>query len=285
VHAGICRRSSLRAAVGLAIGLVPAWTAAQDAGAPRAEPAKKHYRWGVGWDEGLALRARFANGWGLGLRLNPDLADPESTTSESYDGSQDVGCAATDLCWDRRDGTSHSKATGKRRAFATAVTLSHERTLRRGLAVGPYLTVSYERLRETAIEETEGDGGWSGLEPLLDAVPMSQGQQRTSSTNATRWQRTLALELGVRPVFQIHERLLLETRFGLELAFTKWSENSSSSAEDWSDPEPRLMSSSYWSPTVSASDTRSARKGSERRLRAVGERLGPGAELRFVVLF
>jgi hypothetical protein len=276
--------------------LVVAPAVAEEPNAPAPDKAKKHYRWGAGWDEGLALRAKLADGWGLGLRVNPDLIDPESSGTDSSDNDSDWLCSGVRFCGSGTKSHSSQSANGDVRTFSASLMAYREKRLGKWLAVGPYLALNYNRQRETQTETYESE---SQSQTVYPPTPLITSPPYTSRSRTTRthWQRTMGVELGVRPTFQFHERFVLETRFGLEWAHTKWNESSETHSENdgggpiypvYDDKTAASSSPDIVSPlptTKGESDSKSARKGTEKRLHAVGERLGPGAQLRFIVLF
>jgi hypothetical protein len=282
-------RASRALAMGLlALGLARA-AAAEEAAAPAAPTAPpKAYRWGVGWDEGLALRARLGNGWGLGLRLNPDWFDPEEEATSTNTSASEWQCLGTRTCRSEYDSTTDSKASGDARTFSGALMVYHEKKLGRWLAAGPYLAVSYERHRLARTETSEGQTESQYVYPAMPPARGNTGQQ-TNTTTTRRWDRRIGLELGVRPSFHFHERFVLETRFGVELGFTRWHETQQTISKQEGDsiyyPYPVAADIAKLPTSRSEWTETRASKGSERRVRTVGERLGPGAELRFVILF
>jgi hypothetical protein len=289
---GLCWSWTRLGMLGLLMILSAAPAPAEEVAAARPGEVKKDYRWGVGWDEGLALRARFANGWGVGLRVNPDLVDPDSTTASSSDGSSEWPCTGPRACSSQSQSSSKSNATGDQHTFSTALMLYHERRVGKWLAIGPYLAANYERRRDTTTETTTSHSQWGYEYPYLYVQPSLQQQEGTTTITTRRWQRTFGIELGLRPTFQFHDRFVLETRFGLELAFTKWNESWKQHSESKggggvtlarAEAPPLDSTSVALQPAEQNSTTED--KGNTRRLHTVGERLGPGVDLRFVVLF
>jgi hypothetical protein len=257
-----------------------------------AEKKAKTYRYGVGWDEGLAFRARLGDGWGIGLRINPDFVDPESEARSQFGSDQAFSCyriyPQPSTCLRHSEGESQTTTTGDRRTFSATFMLYHERPFGKWLAAGPYLALGYERQSRSETSHTESRDEWTEEYPWTPRPNEGDGERVTDMT-VDLWQRSAIVELGIRPVFRFHERFTLETRFGLELRFTDWNETRRTHSEwmngsgDYSgipvDPPRRVSTDSG----TDESEERS--EGSGRRFRAVGERLGPGAELRFIVHF
>ncbi len=270
-------------------GQAPA--SAEKASADTTAKKAKTYRWGVGWDEGLALRVRMGQGWGLGLRVNPDLVDPDSETDSLTDSADEYPCGTYGrdvTCRDTSGWHSDGTTTGNRRTISTALMLYHERNLGKWLGGGPYLALGYERLSQTETVRTDSQNTWSSEHPW--APSEKNESDRTTETTTRTWERSLIIELGLRPVFRFHERLALETRFGLELRLTDW-DATRRSRSGWTGggsdvvyppgtPVPRTTANGTGSDS-----SEEHRSGSENRFHAVGERLGPGAQLRFVVYF
>jgi hypothetical protein len=294
-----------RAAFSLVAGLwaISAGPTAAEEGAPSSTPselasvsapaqAARSYRWGVGWDEGLALRARLGHGWGLGLRINPDLIDPEDESSSTQESVYEWQCMGTRTCRREYESRTESEATGDMRTFSGSLMLFHERKLGKWLAAGPYVAVNYDRWSFNRTEETKGQ--WESRVEYPTLPPQSTSRSEETGTVKTRgWDRKIGLELGVRPTFRFHDRFILETRFGLELGFTRWNESQESVYERQNDYdcciyrapaglEVDVVAAPAQQPSA---QEKTERKGSERRFRTVGERLGTGAELRFVILF
>lgn len=149
---------------------------ARDAAAGTEEDAGPR-RWGIGWDRGIALRYRPEPGWGLGVRINPDILDDDRTepdldrelTRESDDLSLSFGFLAY-----------------------------REAKLGTWVRLGPYseLSFTYED-RETTYDQIEPD--------------------RVLHDFQAYRLRTWRWEVGLRPAFAIEDRFVLETRFGLAL--------------------------------------------------------------------
>ncbi len=288
----VVRRFSWLIAGALLLGAAPA--TAEEPSAPVPAKAKKSYRWGAGWDEGLALRAKLGDGWGLGLRVNPDLTDPKSSGTDSSSSTWDWLCSGTTLCDNGSKTQSSQSADSDVRTFSASLMAYREKKLGKWLAVGPYLALNYDRRRETRTETFDSQTQSSTGGPLLPPEPTPYGSR--SKTTLRRWQRSIGVELGIRPTFQFHERFVLETRFGLEWAHTKWNESAETHSvndggpvypvyEDKVAPSSTDVASPLLPGNGSESESKSERHGTEKRLHTVGERLGPGAELRFIVLF
>jgi hypothetical protein len=280
-------------AVATALLLCAGAHAADEGQAPSSPETKtKTYRYGVGWDEGLAFRARLGDGWGVGLRINPDFVDPESETSSQFNDDYEYTCywiySSPSSCRHESEGQSQTTTTGDRRTFSATFMLYHERPFGKWLAAGPYLALGYERQSRSETSHTESRDEWTEEYPWTPRPNEGDGE-RVTDTTVEHWQRSAIVELGIRPVFRFHERFTLETRFGVELRFTDWHETRRTHSQwknDSSDIVYRVERSiSSVSATRGAYDTEDRSEGSERRFRTVGERLGPGAELRFIVHF
>jgi hypothetical protein len=270
-------------AIGFLVLLCGAPLAAEEAAAPRPEQPKKQYRWGVGWDEGLAFRARLPHGFGLGLRLNPNLVHPESADTSSSREQASENCNGAQTCTGTQKSDSTASSTGDQRTLSGALMVYHETKLGKWLAVGPYLAANYQRTTDTTTDTSQGNATTQYNYPYLRVQPLPEVIGATDNTKTQTWKRTVGIEIGVRPTFQFHDRFVLETRFGLELAFTRWNETttSQSARTDNGGTPANVLPASY---TDTSSGTRTS-SGSDHRFHTVGERLGPGAQLRFVVLF
>jgi hypothetical protein len=261
------------------------------AAAPDSEATPPgRYRWGVGWDEGIALRANIGRGWGLGLRVNPDLIDFDDERSSSEASTYEWQCMTMRNCRNDYDSQTEAQGTSDVRTFSASLMLFHDRKLGKWLTAGPYAAVNFDRWSYTRSEDSHGE--WQSRSEYSFAPQQTSRNEETATVKSRNWERRIGLELGIRPTFRFHERFILETRFGLELGFGRWNESQESVFEQSSDdPGPILVYLEREADVAVApagqpsSQGKTESKGSGTRLRAVGERLGSGAELRFVILF
>lgn len=233
----------MRALIALSVLLSPAAAAAADpAGATQR-------RWGIGWDSGygdsgLALRRYLSENAGLAVRLNPNLSQSEYSRHFVRDTPDE----------DRTERDSDQ------RTYAIDVALFRERPWGSWFRGGPFVALGYEYYR---FGENDHE--------------MDQRSYGTviADTHGGTLRRTVKAALGLRPVFKFHDRLLLETQFGLQVSLSRYRRDSwrrsATTPPEGGDPEVEFDSSRESNASLG--------------LAVFGEELGPAAQLTFVVLF
>lgn len=228
---------------------------ATTASARAEESAEKthaaHRRFGVGWDDGIALRYRFDGAWGFGFRVNPNLSDSESDRL----GNEYVPGFSTGVRIDESE--SHSEVYG------AAILVYRESRIGRWLAIGPCFELRYAESRS----ETR-----SLNESTSEGAPPDAGYG--SDYDSIRNSRIWTWRLGLRPTFTFADRFALESQFGVSVA------NSDS------DSERSYLSRYPGYPDGTRITRRVEReKSNDWSVSVFGEELGPGATLTFIAYF
>ncbi len=287
-------RALVGGVVALALTACPTLVGAdegQPAGPPdQAGVSPKRPRFGVGWDEGVALRLRLGPRWGVGLRVNPDLVDADESWMDAYSYTDEPEEApGTVPVPDRRWRSSYeweSNAESDRKTFAISGMLYYDRDFGRWFSAGPYLSLNYTRLTRDATERFHYRSSWEG------PTPRDSGENEEWAELTSRyWERNVGVELGARPVLKLHEHLALETRFGVEWLFTKWTEEGEQTG-NWGVmpvepptevPPPPVVAET--ATGLGTSESRFERSGSSDRFRAVGDRILSEFQIRLIVYF
>ncbi|MBN2369801.1 MAG: hypothetical protein JXO72_04885 [Vicinamibacteria bacterium] len=251
-------------------------------------------RFGVGWDDGIAFRARLGSRWGLGLRVNPDITDSEANASSSFmshhesDGGPIVTrVPGTSTVSPLSESMSESESIRNEnmRTFGVSAMLYYERGFGRRLAAGPYLGLNYTRLSCDTTTSTHNASSSSYVHPEASPFPgdlyESWGEAVTE-----RWERNVGVELGVRPILRFGDHFILETRLGLEMLFTKWNEKSEDSDQSTSgnDSGVRLIPLDV-APRRGTTTRNADNEGSSTRFHAVGDRVLSDFQIRMIVFF
>jgi hypothetical protein len=230
----------------------------------RSQPAESDSlrRWGFGWEaevgsfyssfaSGIGIRYRASPEWGIGLIVNPflDGDDAESrSSSTSSGGSMEVS---------RTSGDDEGY-----RLFAAAM-VYREARVGKWLGVGPYAGIGYQRGRvessDLRVEERADDLG----------VRTSTAVSRSES-----WWDEWSLSVGLRPTFTVEKRFVLETRLGVDISF-RHNEGDASS---------RRVSGATNAETEE-DVSRSSNEWDSWDLTVLGQNLGPGATMTFIVYF
>jgi len=253
-------------------------------------------RFGVGWDDGIALRARLGSRWGVGLRVNPDLIDSKAnahTSSESHDKTFDEPGSVLPSVEGRRgtDGTYETEQNEKSntRTFGLSALVYYERDFGRWFAAGPYLALSYTRQTYDRTQHLHDRSDWLYSYPLR---PLYNDHESWFDVDSKHWERRVGAELGVRPVLKLHDRFILETRFGIELLSTKWTEkgtqterwDTSSTSGGGIAPPPPVPEEIVPRQSGSGSaETTIDNSGSSTRFHAVGDHVISDFQIRFVI--
>ena len=155
-------------------------------------------RWGLGWDEGIAVRYEFCRTWGVGLRLNPNYGDIERSEHE------ESGIYRFDeLPSDVRMGGSDTDT----QAFTVGLIVYRHFPLGRWFGWGPFAGIFYSRsLHDHTYRQVYID------EPGIDEWVTIRSVERETID------QTVDFHLGIRPTFRPHRRFLLETRFGISIS-------------------------------------------------------------------
>jgi hypothetical protein len=263
-------------------------------------------RIGVGWDDGVALRIRLGSRWGFGLRVNPDLVDSEASTEASYSYQQTrddypIWKAEPSWSWSSTYRSS-SDQDDDTKTLAFSAMLYYERDFGRWFAAGPYLGLSYTRRTGDRTKQIEYFSRWKNEYP--DSQSSSE-QTQTADIATELWERDLGIEVGVRPVLQLHRHVALETRFGIEVVCAKWREKGHEQHEwDSSDdlsrgvvladagapsppsivvPEPSIRGTG--GSGHGAADWDYENSGSSTRWHAIGDRVLSDVQIRLIVYF
>jgi len=127
------------------------------AGAARADGSGEpgFRRWGLGWDDGIALRYRPQPGWGLGIRVNPDIADLDSSSPMAVGGNEE-----------------------KRTDLAVGLLGYREVAAGKWVRIGPYARIDYD---------------YSRLEAASSFVADPYRQFRTTNRTVHTWHWGLGL--------------------------------------------------------------------------------------------
>ena len=286
----------------LALGVGPA-RAEEGSSSPEAtleSTSQAQPRFGVGWDDGVALRFRLSPRWGVGLRVNPDLvdADESARSSYTYQYETDDSSSAIPPFYPRWSSSYLWESDGNddRKTFALSAMLYHERRFGRWFAAGPYLALNYTRMTYDSTQRVYYKTTW---EDGYSRIPRSGDNEEWADIQTHYWERNLGVELGVRPVLPLHEHFAIETRFGVEMLFSKWNEDGQQSNR-WESPDSEggvAMPTSAPVPAPAAaellvrgggqgtSDNDFDRSGSSTRFRAVGDRVISDFQIRLVVYF
>jgi len=179
-----------------------------------------------------------------------------------------------------------SDAENDRKTFAMSGMVYYERDFGRWFSAGPHVSLNYTRVSMDVTERVHYRSSWE------NPSPPETGQNEEWAEIATRyWERSLGVELGLRPVLQLHEHLALKTRFGVEWLFSKWTEDGEQTG-NWQTmptespgqvpPPPVIVESG---PRVGTSESAFERSGSSDRFRAVGNRVLSDFQIRLIVYF
>ncbi|MBD3298428.1 MAG: hypothetical protein GF341_07230 [candidate division Zixibacteria bacterium] len=145
------------------------------------EPGDKMaHRWGIGWDDGLGLRYRLSEEWGVGLTVKPDLLERSQKSSRTVDSLTHV----------------EPPREFNRRSMLAALMLYRETPISSWIDVGPFVRAQF------SYDETEND------------YPGSP-----TTTHRLHAFRRLQFTIGIRPTFSYKDRFVLESRFGIGLSY------------------------------------------------------------------
>jgi hypothetical protein len=176
-------------------------------------------RWGVGWDSGVAARYFVKPNWGVGIRFYPSVDNDETKSSATR--IEDIGQPSTD------DHGGDGKERSEDVDWTVGVIGFMDFKVTGGFKAGPFVTIA--RGYSSATYETD-DSSWDLINPEII---------RTSSHRRTTYvYDSWTAGVGIRPSLVIRERILLEARFGVNLAFTdrEYERNEEYTRED---PAPR----------------------------------------------
>ena len=228
----------------LVVAAAPAPSAAADpAGGPEA-----FRRWGIGWDNGIALRCWLSPTWGLGFNLNPDWQEYETDWGLPPDPGDPLP--------DWQENSSRSRAT------TVSLLLFSESRLRPWLRAGPYAALSYAYARDRDVYFDHSAGDWG------EGVVISESRSEDLDTD-----RSWTAEIGIRPSFRLHDRFVLETRLGIRLSRFTSESVAHYTQTVWTETTEETTASEHHD------------RDKDWRLAALGRDLGPGAALQFVILF
>ncbi len=249
---------------------------------------------GVGWDDGIAFRARLGSRWGVGVRVNPDLVDSKTDAHTSYtsheQGADDslIVRPPTVGEWssDGASGTDMSQKDNTR-TFGLSAMAFYERDFGRWFAAGPYLALNYQRQTYDTTQHVNDTSSWTYKHPIW---PSSNDYESWTDVDSKHWERSIGAELGVRPVLKLHDRFIVETRFGIELASTKWTDkgtqtqrwDSSSSSGGGITPPIPLDIVARQAGTGSM-ETTIDNSGSSTRFHAIGDHVISDFQIRFII--
>jgi len=139
-------------------------------------------RWGIGWDDGIAVRHHFSPSWGIGLQIKPGIRDHDSETEFTRPDPQ----------YDYDD-----VYTEERSSIMIGAMAFRQAQLGKWLGIGPYCRVYYEHESSERYRYNTGSSSWVTSDVKTDVI---------------------SIEVGIRPTFRFDERLVLETRFGIGLS-------------------------------------------------------------------